>query len=363
MSVGKNMSRPLAAFLLVLSVPLFVIGALIIDRLLPDYDRYASIFLGFTTGPNDSLYYMLLFGLVFLAVLTVLGRYGFTWITYIRDRNKIPTPKPDPIITAKPPVPGDERESFVPVSNAPDNLQPEDVIVRCGDDILDVIEVIQQPPLREKLDVMFILDDSSSMWIHKFGVLGSVSAFCRECINAGYKVKFGGCKFAVGRRFVSPLRPSSLPIFMTWLGGNFWRLTKWSEIDALDPLPTTYFRPDASKLFIIIGDDGNEELNPGRHNDSNEVTIASKMGVDCRWISVTTSGNKARPVVSALNGINIDLPRSGKLKVGGVGLTSILKATTIAKVRHWLPNRGAHTLDIAASDEGKFASSTYELKL
>jgi hypothetical protein len=357
------MSRVLAAFLLVLAVPLLVIGTSIIDRVLPDYDRYASIFLGFSTGPNDSLYYVLLFGVLFLAVLTVLGRYGFTWITYMRNKVKTPPPNPQPTGTTQQPVPGEERDSYIPVPNAPENLQPQDLIVTCGDETLDVIEVIQQPPLKEKLDVMFILDDSSSMWIHKFGVLGSVSTFCRECIRAGYKVKFGGCKFAVGRRFVSPLRPSSLPIFMTWLGGNFWRFTKWSEIDALDPLPTSYFRQDASKLFIIIGDDGNEELNPGRHNDSNEVTMASKMGGDCRWISVTTSGNKARPVVTALNGINIDLPRSGKLKVGGVGLTNILKATTVAKVRHRLPNRGTHILDVSPTEVGKFGSSSYELKL
>jgi hypothetical protein len=361
------MSRFTVALLLILAVPVLVIGSLIIDNFLPKYNRHSSLFLGFSTGPNDGNYLLLFWGALFLAITACLGGFAFTWITRFKENRKqieeSQQEKPAPVNTAQPPVPEDKRESFVPVLNAPDNLQRQDLTVRCGDNILEVIEVIQQPPLKEKLDILFILDDSGSMRIHKFGLLGSVSTFCRECIRAGYNVKFGGCKFSVGRRFVSPLRASSLPIFMTWLGGDFWRRTKQSEIDALDPLPTSYFRPDSSKLFIIIGDDGNEELNPGQHNDSNEVTIASKMGGDCRWISVTTSGNKARPVVAALNGINIDLPRSGKLKVGGVGLTSILKATAVAKVRHRLPNRGAHTLDISPSDEGKFASSTYELKL
>jgi hypothetical protein len=361
------MSRFTVALLLILAVPVLVIGSLTIDCFLPKYNRQSSLFLGFSSGPNDGIYLLLFWGVAFLAVMACLGRFAFTWITRSKEKHKLiiesQQAKREPVTAARPTLPGEKRDSYVPVPNAPENLQPQDLIVTCSDETLDVVEVIQQPPLKEKLDVMFILDDSSSMWIHKFGVLGSVSTFCRECIRAGYKVKFGGCKFAVGRRFVSPLRPSSLPIFMTWLGGNFWRLTKWSEIDALDPLPTSYFRPDASKLFIIIGDDGNEELNPGRHNDSNEATIASKMGGDCRWISVTTSGNNARPVVTALNGINIDLPRSGKLKVGGVGLTNILKATTVAKVSHRLPNRGTHILDVSPTEVGKFGSSSYELKL
>jgi hypothetical protein len=349
-----NNRKFLSVLFLLLSVPALFICTRIIDKLLPDYNRVSSLYLGFSAGAADGFYYMLLLGLLFTAGIAYLGRYAFTIVTGQR------TPKPAPPIVEKAksvietiiyrePM----LETLVPVINPLGSSNCANVSITCKTGTIRVVELIRRPISNLKFDIVFLIDTSGSMSGHLSGIRTSISQACTEFASKGADVCLGGVYFAAYQDVCYPTRDNDFQKFRDWLNetniasvSTMFSSSATSTQDALEAIPETAYRPDAKRVFITVADDDNHEGNIGLTRKSREL---SKTYPDALWVSVTTANNRAKQVSDDLKGLHVELPRSGNLDLNRINFVDLLTAETIARIKHKLP-RGNHKLNVVCLD-------------
>jgi hypothetical protein len=345
-----NNRKVLSVLFLLLSVPVLFICTRIIDKLLPDYNRVSSLYLGVTAGTKDSFYFTLLLGLLLISGFVYFGRNGFTIITrlgrnIVEEVNKIAR---TPIEPVEPML-----ETLVPVINPLGSSNCANVSITCETGPIRVVELIRRPISNLKFDIVFLVDTSPSMSGHLNGIRTSISQACTAFASKGADVCLGGVYFAAYQDVCYPTRDNDFQKFRDWLNetnmasvSTMFASSATSTQDALEAIPETAYRPDAKRVFITVADDDNHQGNIGLTRKSKEL---SKTYPDALWVSVTTANNRAKQVSDDLKGLHVELPRSGNLDLNRINFVDLLTAETIARIKHKLP-RGNHTLNVECVD-------------
>jgi hypothetical protein len=275
------------------------------------------------------------------------------------------TRKPDPTEPALGPKPpeSDAIESVVPILGVGTKLSKDQIAVSCADGDIQLVDVIHRTrQLKPELDVVFVLDASSSMYKAMEGIVNSIEIFCDSLTSGGQDIRIAGVQFKTGgvEKSYCPFVPASnLNSFKEWLKNDVLRgvglhidLTQGDN--AIKRIPESDYRSSAQRIYIVIGDDDNHPGNPGKDLGPSESSTGEP---DYVMHTITTQRNNARKIADNTGGYNLALNKEGQIDLSKLRLAEMIIATNLVKIRHRL-TPGSHNVNLEPRDGLAFPKQT-----